>query len=42
MTPEGTDRKTSLRRRLLRLVVAAIEEYGRGIAVTAPAERRPS
>jgi hypothetical protein len=42
MTRQGRDQPRSLRRRLLRLVVAAIEEYGRGIAVTAPVERRSS
>jgi hypothetical protein len=34
------ERRRRLRRRVLRFVVSAIEEYGRGVAVTAPTERR--
>jgi hypothetical protein len=34
------ERRRRLRRRVLRLVVAAIEEYGRGIALAPPPERR--
>jgi hypothetical protein len=34
------ERRRRLRRRALRFVVAVIEEYGRGVAVTAPLERR--
>ncbi len=40
MTRHNDHTPRSLRRRLLRLVVAAIEEYGRGIAVTVPTEKR--
>jgi len=34
------ERRARFRRRAVRFLVAAIEEYGRGVAVAAPPERR--
>jgi len=34
------ERRRRLRRRVLRLVVSVIEEYGRGVVLATPPERR--